>query len=204
MTDDEEDVNDSYEKDKNLFSFFNDDVRDVKINEINDVEEIIKMKENFENKYFEKEEKKGVKDIQQTNCSKMKGAGNLANSALKSGSAVIGVHIGIKGFEEVIVKDGGKEIIKNVVKIGGKELSKDLACFGIPVIGEIVCGTIFGAINYVSLKMKIKKIIKEIDESLTGNENIESLIAEKLIANKMNILKNFPKMEMIMMLTLIV
>ena len=184
---DKENFNDSYENEKNhLFNLLFDD---AKINEINDIEEVIKMKENFEKNYFEKE--KGIKDIQQTNCSKIKGAGNIVNSTLKSGSTLggIGIHIGIKGVEEVIVKDGGKEVIKNVIKIGGKELSKKLFTFGIPIIGEIVCGSIFGAINYSSIKKKIKKIIKEIDESLTGNENIESLIAEKLIEN-FNSLKN--------------
>ena len=68
-----------------------------------------------------------------------------------------------------------------MVKIGGKEISKKCISWGIPIIGEILCGTFFGAINLKSLKDKINKIVKEIDESLTGNENIEKAIAENFI-----------------------
>ena len=168
---------------------FDEDILDVSNDsKINENEEVIKMKENFEKQYFEKE--KGIEDIQQTNCSKMKGAGNIVNTALKSGSTIggVGIHVGVKGVEKVIAKDGGKEVIKNVIKIGGKELSKNFFSYGVPIIGEIVCGSIFGAINYSSIKKKIKKVIKEIDESLTGNENIEDIIAGKFI-NYYNSLK---------------
>ena len=49
----------------------------------------MKMKEEFEKIYLENEE--GINDIQQTNCSKLKGFGNITNDVLKSSSTVSGI-----------------------------------------------------------------------------------------------------------------
>ena len=190
--------NKNEEKSSNLIESINEveeaeeEIEDKDKNEAkieNEDEKTIESKKQFENIFFEKEE--GLNDIQQTNCSKLKGAGNIANSTLKSSSTIggIGIHVGVRGIGKFITKDGGKEVIKNAIKIGGKQLSKNFISLGIPIIGEILCGSIFGAINLKSLKNKINKIVKEIDESLTGNENIQKSISEKYI-NYFNELKN--------------
>ena len=139
-----------------------------------ELEKLIKSKKNFEDKYYSKEEECGINDIQQTNCSTEKGISNISNTTLKAGTIAggIGIQFGVK----------------EAIKFGLKEFSKKYFAWGIPIIGHIVSGTIFGSINVSSLNDKIDIIIKEIDESLTGKEKEE--IVEKEFINTFDSLEN--------------
>ena len=147
----------------------------IKEDEKTELKNLIKNKEHFEDKYYAKEEERGINDIQQTNCSVIKGVSNISNTALKLGS--IGV-------------------VKLAVKETMKEISKNLLTWGVPIIGHIVSGSIFGAINLSSLNEKIDIIIKEIDESLTGKEK-EKIVEKEFIKTfkslENNYLKEFSK-----------
>lgn len=135
--------------------------------EINDIKSLIDKKNKFQNKFFSNsEEEKLINDIRQTNCSKKKGFGNILNDTLKLGSigAGIGVNYGVKG----------------AIKISLKEISKEFFNYGIPILGHIICGAIFGGINWKSLNKKIDIIIEEIDSSLKTEEK-EEIIKNELI-----------------------
>ena len=137
-----------------------------------EIKKFMEMKKNFEINYYKNEEhKEEVDDIQQTSCSKLKGFGNIMNDIFKCASYISSL--------------GTKQIIQFL----GKEINQKGLSIGIPVVGHFISGSIFGAINIKSLENKINNIIKEIDESLTGKEDVEKIIAEKLI-NYFNILKN--------------
>ena len=145
-----------------------------------EIKKLIKSKEEFEDKYLSKEKKCGINDIQQTNCSLKKGIGNISNTTLKAGGIAggVGIHYGVK----------------EVVKIGAKEISKKFFTWGVPIIGHIVSGTIFGSINLSSLNDKIDIIIKEIDESLTGKEEvIEKEFINTFDSLEKNYLREFSK-----------
>ena len=147
-----------------------------------ELKKLIKSKKQFEDKYYAKEEECGINDIQQTNCSVEKGFGNVSNTTLKVGTIAggIGIQYGVK----------------EVVKIGMKEISKKFLAWGVPIIGHIVSGTIFGSINLSSLNDKIDIIIKEIDESLTRKDE-EKIIEKEFIkafdSLENNYLKEFSK-----------
>ena len=145
-----------------------------------DIKKLIKNKVEFEDKYYTKEEENGINDIQQTNCSVKKGISNISNTALKTGSIAggIGIQVGIKAF----------------VKVGLKEISKTFFTWGVPIIGHIISGSIFGTINKYSLEKKIDIIIKEIDESITRKEKeeiIEKEFIEAFESLENNYLKEF-------------
>ena len=77
-----------------------------------------------------------------------------------------------------------------------KEISKKFLTWGVPIIGHIVSGTIFGSINLSSLNEKIDIIINEIDESLTRKEEeeiIEKEFIETFDSLENNYLKEFSK-----------
>jgi len=139
-----------------------------------ELKNLIKSKEQFEDKYYSKEEESGINDIQQTNCSLEKGISNISNTTLKAGTIAggIGIQYGVK----------------EAIKIGMKEISKKFFTWGVPIIGHIVSGTIFGSINLSSLNEKIDIIIKEIDESITGKEKEE--IVEKEFIKTFDSLEN--------------
>jgi len=128
--------------------------------EIEDIQNYIQMKEEFEKMYWKNEE--GINDIRQTNCSKLKLLGNILNDVLKSSSSVSGI-----------------------LKLFFKEIK---ISYAIPIVGYIVSSTVFGELNVKSLKNKINIIIDEIDGSLSSKEK-EEKIAEQLV-NNFNILKN--------------
>ena len=69
-----------------------------------------------------------------------------------------------------------------------KEIRKNFFTWGVPIIGHIVSGTIFGFINLSSLNDKIDIITKEIDESLTRKE--EKKIIEKEFIKTFDSLEN--------------
>ena len=150
----------------------------IKEDEKTELKNLIKNKEHFEDKYYAKEEERGINDIQQTNCSVIKGVSNISNTALKLGTI------------------GGGVVVKLGVKETMKEISKQLLTWGVPIIGHIVSGSIFGAINLSSLNEKIDIIIKEIDESLTGKEK-EKIVEKEFIKTfeslENNYLKEFSK-----------
>ena len=151
----------------------------IKEDEKTELKNLIKNKEHFEDKYYAKEEERGINDIQQTNCSVIKGVSNISNTALKLGTTI-----------------GGGVVVKLGVKETMKEISKKLLTWGVPIIGHIVSGSIFGAINLSSLNEKIDIIIKEIDESLTGKEK-EKIVEKEFIKTfeslENNYLKEFSK-----------
>ena len=143
-----------------------------------EIKNLINNKKQFEDKYFSKEEECGINDIQQTNCSVEKGIGNISNTGIKAGSIVGGVGIQFG------------------VKIGIKNISKNFISWGVPIIGHIISGSIFGAINISSLNDKIEIIINEIEESLIGKEQ-EEVVEKQFIKTfdslENNYLKEFSK-----------
>ena len=147
-----------------------------------ELKNLIKSKKQFEDKYYSKEDECGINDIQQTNCSVEKGISNISNTTLKAGTIAggIGIQYGVK----------------EAIRIGMKEISKKFLTWGVPIIGHIVSGTIFGSINLSSLNEKIDIIIKEIDESLTRKEEeeiIEKEFIETFDSLENNYLKEFSK-----------
>ena len=103
----------------------------------------------------------------------------ISNAGIKAGSTIGGIGI------------------QFVVKIGIKEITKNCFSWGVPIIGHIISGSIFGAINISSLNHKIDIIIKEIDESLIIKEE-EEVVEKQFIKTfdslENNYLKEFSKM----------
>ena len=120
--------------------------------EIEDIQNYIQMKEEFEKMYWKNEE--GINDIRQTNCSKLKLLGNILNDVLKSSSSVSGI-----------------------LKLFFKEIK---ISYAIPIVGYIVSSTVFGSlknkiniiIDEIDGSLSSKEKEEKIAEQLVNNFNI--------------------------------